>query len=195
MATWRALLLPCTLLILDWWKVASGFDHRTATGFTHTWFLRNQRNGTPNGLPWLFHQWCRTIYVLPFAIILTWRKKLVKRPPPCWQPKIKSDVFLSKLIWKVPSGTNQLWNTSISAVALTRSVNLPFKPGSFYQMIVDPMVIAAPGLTQQDAMVFETMFIEPCFGNGAMLFGAGWEKKSDDVPLIIPFIDDFRASG
>jgi len=40
-------------------------------------------------------------------------------------------------------------------------------------MIVDPMVIAAPGLTQQDAMILETMLIEPCFCNGTMLFGAG----------------------
>jgi len=56
-------------------------------------------------------------------------------------------------------------------------------------MIVDPMVIAAPGLPENDSMVFKAMAVEPFFCDGAVLFRPGSEK-GNDMAFVVPLIQD-----
>ena len=64
------------------------------------------------------------------------------------------------------------------------------EPGSFYDMIVDPVVITTTGLTKKDTVVFEVVLVEPGFSNRTVVFCSG-SKEVDNVPLIIPLIEYF----
>ena len=60
--------------------------------------------------------------------------------------------------------------------------------GSLYYVIIDPVIIAAPWLTEYDRMVLEPMFFEPVFCDLPVIFGPGGEK-ADDMPLFMPAVD------
>ena len=55
----------------------------------------------------------------------------------------------------------------------------PFEPCCFDNVVVDPMVVPAPGFTENDGVVFKPMALQPLFGNRAMFFGARSEKGND----------------
>lgn len=66
------------------------------------------------------------------------------------------------------------------------------KAGSLYDVVVNPMVIAAPWFAKQDAVVFEAVLVQPSFGNSTVLFSPG-SKKGNDVSFLEPFVDDLQG--
>lgn len=66
--------------------------------------------------------------------------------------------------------------------------------GSPYNMVVDPVVIAAPGFAEQNAVVFETVFFQPDFRDLAVRFGPAGEKIND-VAFVVPFVQHGQCIG
>jgi hypothetical protein len=60
-------------------------------------------------------------------------------------------------------------------------------------LIVNVMIIAAPGFAADQVMIFESVGFEPILGHLSLFFGPGSEK-SDYVPKLIPAVDLFFGS-
>ena len=71
---------------------------------------------------------------------------------------------------------------------------LALETGGFDDVVIDPMVIAAPGLVHDHIVVFEPVFMQPFLSDLPVFFGPGSEK-GDDVAFVIPFIDDLQCIG
>lgn len=63
-----------------------------------------------------------------------------------------------------------------------------FVTGGPDDVIVDPVVVAAPRLVEQQKVVFESPFFQPGLRNGFVLVRPGSEKR-DDMSLFIPLVD------
>lgn len=61
-------------------------------------------------------------------------------------------------------------------------------------MVVNPVVIAAAGFAEEDAVIFEAVFVEPGFGDLAVRFGAAGEKIHD-MPFIVPTVEHCQCVG
>lgn len=66
---------------------------------------------------------------------------------------------------------------------------LAFEARCLDNVVVNPVVVTAPRLAEKNAMVFETILIEPLFRDLAVFFGPG-SKISDDVSFLVPFVED-----
>ena len=64
--------------------------------------------------------------------------------------------------------------------------------GCFYDVVINPVVIATSGFSIQYAVVLEPMPVEPFFRDGAVGFGAGSEK-GNDMAFFMPLIDVFEC--
>lgn len=64
---------------------------------------------------------------------------------------------------------------------------LALEAGGPHNMVVNPMVVAAPWFAEDDAVVLESMLFEPSHGHVPVSFGAGGEK-SDDMAFLVPFV-------
>ena len=69
-----------------------------------------------------------------------------------------------------------------------------FKAGSLDDMVVDPMVIAAAGFAEEDAVVFEAVAVQPGLCDLAMGFGAAG-KKIDHVAFGVPLVQHRQGIG
>jgi len=64
----------------------------------------------------------------------------------------------------------------------------------FYDVVVNPVVIAAARFVQQQAVVAKAVLLEPFFRDFAVRVGAGSEE-SNEMPVVKPFVDDFERIG
>lgn len=69
-----------------------------------------------------------------------------------------------------------------------------FKTGGPYNVVVDPVVIAAARLAKKNAVVLKAVFEQPCFGYLPVRFGAAGEKV-DNMPFIVPFVEHGNGIG
>ncbi len=69
---------------------------------------------------------------------------------------------------------------------------LALEAGRFHDVVVNPVVVAATGLAEDDAVVLEAVLFQPRLGHFPVGFGAGG-KKGNDMPLIVPFVADFEG--
>ena len=70
----------------------------------------------------------------------------------------------------------------------------PLETRRFHDVVVNPVVIAAARLAEQDAVILETVLFKPVLRDFTMRLGAGSEEE-DDVPVLEPFVDDFQRIG
>lgn len=71
---------------------------------------------------------------------------------------------------------------------------LTFKSCSLYNMVVDPVIIAAPGFSEYDAVVFKTMLRQPAFRNTSVGFRPAGEEEYN-MAFIVPFIEHSQGIG
>jgi hypothetical protein len=69
-----------------------------------------------------------------------------------------------------------------------------FKTGGAHDVVVDPVVIAAPRFAEQDAVVFEIVEGQPFFGYFPVRFGATGKEK-DDMTFVVPAVEHGQRIG
>lgn len=69
-----------------------------------------------------------------------------------------------------------------------------FETGSPNDMIVNPVVIAAPGFAKQYAVVFEAVFVQPALCNVAVFFRSAGEKENN-MAFVKPFVQHRHGIG
>ena len=68
------------------------------------------------------------------------------------------------------------------------------EPGGAYDVVVNPVVIAAARFAEQDAVIFEAVFVEPILGDFAVRFSAAGEEEND-VAFVVPAVEHFQSVG
>lgn len=68
------------------------------------------------------------------------------------------------------------------------------KPGSAHNVIVNPVIIAAAWFAKQNAVIFESVLVEPGFGDLAVGFCAAGEEIYD-MSFVVPAIEHGERIG
>lgn len=69
-----------------------------------------------------------------------------------------------------------------------------FETSGAHDVVVNPVIVAAAGFAEQDAVIFEAVFSEPVLGDFSMRFGAAGEEKND-VAFVVPAVEHRQSVG